>query len=175
MGSKHKGLSEMMAQVPGTQADLRDRVDGRNQPDSTAKEVGEAPPFENALRAALDADRIADARTLVANAEAVLFAHEAAEASPSDRMTQAQLAAAKARIAIATGDGAAARAILVQAIERNPKTPALRTLMTEVMMAEGRATDVRPVLQHLGNDRSLGPDASDDVMPTSPTLKDTSG
>lgn len=108
--------------------------------------------FEAGLRNALVEDRISAARTLVANAEAILAAHEAATAaSPRvPKVSRTDLAAAKARIAMATGDGAAARAILVQAIEAAPKAASLRSLMTEVMMATGRASDVRPVLQHLG-------------------------
>lgn len=106
------------------------------------------PSFDAALRGALTDHRISDARTLVANAEAILAGHGATTATSLNR---ADLSAAKARIAIATGDSAAARAILVQAIEASPDAAALRSLMTEVMMATGRATDVRPVLQHLGN------------------------
>ena len=56
----------------------------------------------------------------------------------------------KARISLAAGDHIAAQAILVMAIEKVPTDQRLRTFLTEVMMAAGRATDVRPVLLHLG-------------------------
>ncbi|QXT41190.1 hypothetical protein [Gymnodinialimonas ceratoperidinii] len=101
------------------------------------------------VRAALRAENIADARTLVANAEAILSTHRE---STSAGLTAPEVAAAKARIAMAIGDGAAARAILLLAIERHPEAEALRSLMTEVMLADGRATDVRPVLRHLKGD-----------------------
>ncbi|WP_461425279.1 tetratricopeptide repeat protein [Gymnodinialimonas sp.] len=153
----------------------QDQQKARAAGSRAASDSGQEPPFEDALRMALETDRIADARTLVANAEAVLAAHGASDPASADRTTQAQLAAAKARIAMATNDGAAARAILVRAIEKNPKAPALRALMTEVMMAAGRATDVRPVLQHLGNDVEIGRDPSSDMMPNPPTRRDTSG
>lgn len=126
---------------------------------SSGVEQAEAPTFDVELREALDGDRISDARTLVANAEAVLAAHDASEVLAED-VTRADVAAAKARIAIATGDSAAARAILVQAIEAAPKVTMLRTLMTEVMLANGRAADVRPVLKHLGNSTPSGQDVS---------------
>lgn len=174
MGGKQKGISEMSTQTMREGFHGRDGIEGRGGRDQAEAGAKEAP-FEYELRTAIEADRIADARTLVANAEAVLSAHGATEGASSERMTQAQLAAAKARIAIATGDGAAARAILVRAIERNPKAPALKALMTEAMMAAGRASDVRPVLQHLGNSPAIGQDPSSDVVPPPPTMRDTSG
>ena len=64
----------------------------------------------------------------------------------------AQIAAGKARIALATQDGAAAHAILLSAIEAAPENRSLRVLMSEVMLSNGRATDVRPVLSHIGRD-----------------------
>lgn len=122
-------------------------------------EQTQAPTFDVEIRDALEGNRIFDARTLVAKAEAVLAAHDASEIL-AENMTRADVAAAKARIAIATGDGAAARAILVQAIEAAPKVTMLRTLMTEVMLSNGRAADVRPVLKHLGNRAPSGQDMS---------------
>lgn len=172
MGGKHKGMSE--TQNPASQSTTY--MDGSTDAFAATDEtVSHLHPFESALTSALDASNIADARTLVANAEAVLFGHKASDAAQTEPTTQAQLAAAKARIAIATGDGAAARAILVQAIERNPKTTALRALMTEVMMAEGRATDVRSVLRHIGNGAGRDRPATPDTQVAGPTLRDTSG
>lgn len=173
MGGKQEGMSEMSAHNVSVKTPAHEGIDASDIRDLNAAEAKEVL-FENALRRAIEANRISDARTLVANAEAVLAAHGAPEVPASDRMTQAKLAAAKARIAIATGDGAAARAILVRAIENNPKAPTLRVLMTEVMMAAGRASDVRPVLQHLGHDTVLEQGPSDDALPTPPSMRDHS-
>ncbi len=119
--------------------------------------------FDHALRAALNDGRIAAARSLVSDAEAVLGVHEASGRSGTSGgavsvLSRPDLALAKARIALATGDTVAAHAILVQAIETHPDAPALRALMTEAMLATGRATDIRPVLHHLGRKPTL-PDA----------------
>lgn len=151
MGGKHTEMSDSQA----SQAPSEDRVgEFFNRPGLTNRRQDPATQtsdFDVDLSDALQADQISAARTLVANAEAVLAAHEAEEDAKALDVSRADVAAAKARIAIATGDGAAARAILVQAIEAAPKVVALRTLMTEVMLATGRAADVRPVLQHLGH------------------------
>lgn len=61
-----------------------------------------------------------------------------------------QAAAIKARIALAEDDFAAAKAILVMAIERGPDHPGLRALLTEVMVAAGTAAEARAVLAHIG-------------------------
>jgi predicted Zn-dependent protease len=100
--------------------------------------------FELRIWSRIEAGDVAGARTLVAEAEAARA--EGAEAA----QPRSVIAAAKARIAFATGDEPAARAILVMAIEAEPAVPHLRTLLAEIMLASGRATDVRPVLQHLG-------------------------
>lgn len=165
MGGKQNGVSDMPTQM---------FQDGRHEGSApNAPTEGRAQdPFEHAVRAALEADRIADARTMVANAEAVLAAHSAVTEAEVARASFVEIAGAKARIAIATGDGAAARAILVQAIERSPQSTTLRALMTEVMMAAGRATDVRPVLQHLGH-KPMARQDPDDIVP--PTASDTLG
>lgn len=126
------------------------------------------------LRNALQANRIADARTLIANAEAILIGHEAGAPPHAEGVSRDQVAAAKARIAIATGDAAAAKAILVTAIERQPDAAVLRALMTEVMLSEGRATDVRPVLQHLGNRPQDDHKAPPGVRSDPKTQRDTS-
>lgn len=107
--------------------------------------------FEQALHAALTDHKIAEARTLVAKAEAEIYAGRGTGDWHDEPIRTEDLAAAKARIAMSIGDRSAARAILVQAIEANSKAPSLRALMTEVMMADGRASDVRPILRHLGN------------------------
>lgn len=56
----------------------------------------------------------------------------------------------RARIARAQGDLAAARAILVAAIEAMPDDPVPRRVLAEVMVATGTAADARAVLAHLG-------------------------
>ncbi|MEJ6389187.1 tetratricopeptide repeat protein [Gymnodinialimonas sp. 2307UL20-7] len=106
----------------------------------------ESGTFTENLTAALAENDIRRARTIVSEAEALLFSNDANAAE----VTRTDIAAAKARIALATGDGPAAHAILVAAIEAAPTHRALRVLMTEAMLAMGRATDVRPVLQHIG-------------------------
>lgn len=174
MGGKQKGMSEVLSQSAGDGTLSKDEIRTGGEAETAAGRA-QAAPFEHALNAALEGNRIAEARTLVANAEAVLAAHGTPASGRSERTSRSQLAVAKARIAIATGDGAAARAILVRAIETNPKVPALRVLMTEVMMAAGRATEVRPVLQHLGNGPSVGRDPADGFTPPPPKLRDTSG
>ena len=108
--------------------------------------------FEANLQLALEGNDLGTARSVVADAEAVLVAHGRAtnvEASKG-ALSKSHLAGAKARIAMSAGDPNAARAILVQAIERWPDVLTLRAMMTEVMLATGRAKDVRSVLTHLG-------------------------
>lgn len=175
MGENQRDNSDMTNEVMLKQSRLMGTTDGTKTPGSSPVENATVRPFEYALRKALEADQIAEARTMVANAEAVLLAHENATSLGSESMTMAHLAAAKARIAIATGDGVAAHAILVRAIERDPHTSALRTLMSEVMLAQGRAADVRPVLKHLGTKHIAGRDSLDEITAQKPTAVDTSG
>ncbi len=118
----------------------------RHGPESAQQPV--ATGFEARLHAALDHGDIRAARQLVAETEA--------ETTPG-AVAPSTIAAAKAHIAVADGDMPAARAILVVAIEAAPEVSYLRTLLTEVMLASGRATDVRPVLTHLGRAPSGGP------------------
>lgn len=108
--------------------------------------------FDANLQHALRLKNLSAARSIVADAEAVLAAHDLTKAveARSASMSKSHLAGAKARIAMSAGDPTAARAILVQAIERWPDVQPLRAMMTEVMLATGRARDVRPVLTHLG-------------------------
>lgn len=139
------------------------------QPEAIDKGITPGKSFDSELRDALRSQNIADARTLVANAEAVLAAHSSTPPKAGMVLSPAQLAAAKARIAMAVGDGAAARAILLLAIERSPQDDALRTLMAEVMLADGRATDVRSVLKHLNGAESGSGLAESDQPDTSDT------
>jgi hypothetical protein len=60
------------------------------------------------------------------------------------------LEAARARIALHQGDLSAARAILVRGIERTPEATPLRTLMLEVLVADGDAAHARDVTSRLG-------------------------
>lgn len=105
--------------------------------------------LDQLVRTALESGDIQTSRTLVAAAEAELLSDN------SGRIGRSDIAMAKARIAVADGDFSAAHAILVMAIERDSNHAHLRTLLSEVMLASGRATDVRPVLQHIG--QSLDP------------------
>ncbi|HID66920.1 MAG TPA: hypothetical protein EYP31_01290 [Roseibacterium sp.] len=152
MGSNNTGVIDERAPLAGP--DEMDTVGNATAATGQGPQASGAPSpeptFDDELRAALREDRLSGARTLVANAEAVLAAHEAAGNAETPPVSRVDLAAAKARVAMATGDGPAARAILVQAIEMSPKSVPLRTLMTEVMLATGRAADIRPVLHHLG-------------------------
>ncbi|MFW5881136.1 MAG: hypothetical protein ACOCTP_01280, partial [Roseicyclus sp.] len=73
---------------------------------------------------------------------------------------------ARARIAIHTGDYPAARAILVRGIEREPDVSALRALMTEVLIADGSASQARAVVSHLGQPPTApGPEAAQPAGP----------
>lgn len=105
--------------------------------------------FDMDLLNALRSENIMDARNIVADAEVILSAHKASRASAKGDLSPIQIVAAKAQIAIAVGDAAAAKAILVRGLDIQPDAPSLRALLTEVMLSQGRATDVRPVLQHL--------------------------
>lgn len=175
MGVEKEDMSEVLKPSLRKRIQAQDCSAGRDSPTVPVPGNASTTPFEAALRKALKANRIADARTLVANAEAVLFAQEQADATPLEVMTKAQVAAAKSRIAMATGDDAAARAILVNAIESDPNAPALKALMTEVMLAAGRATDVRPVLQHLGNRPSAEQELTSNILTQPQAMGDTSG
>lgn len=174
MSGKHKGMSETSTHLVAPARDLRTTSEWPQHVNVSAKALAQDQSFETAMRTALHANKIGDARTLVANAEAVLMGHASAESPIAAHVTRVQLATAKARIAMALGDGMAARAILVKAIETDPDAASLRALMTEVMLAEGRATDVRPVLKHLGNE-ALCEASLADIHDSSTNIKDTSG
>lgn len=94
--------------------------------------------MELVVDAALDTGAVQIARTAVSEAEA------AGAIQPS------RAACLKARIALETGDLLAARAILVLALDAAPGNAALRTLLTEAMVAAGTAADARAVLGHIG-------------------------
>lgn len=152
---------------------LRRTQTGRDASNEASPLPEESSLFDCALRDALTSDSLSAARKLVADAEAVLAAHGGylageTSATPPSR---ADLASAKARIAVAVGDIGAAHAILVNAIEAHPDVAALRILMAEVMLATGRATDIRPVLHHLGRD----PVASHDQAHLEPHASDRKG
>jgi predicted Zn-dependent protease len=144
---------------------------GKDQADLPS--AATAAAFDATLRHALHDEDLPTARSLVANAEAILAAHEKTSTKKTHptAMTKPLLASAKARIAMTAGDPVAARAILVQAIERWPEETPLRVMMTEVMLASGRAKDVRPVLTHLGR-TALSASTDQDV---GSEKKDTAG
>jgi thioredoxin-like negative regulator of GroEL len=110
--------------------------------------------FQTAVEAALQIGDIQLARCLVAEEEA----RQIETVGATHATVTADIYAAKARIALATDDGLAAQAILLTAIEAAPKNRSLRVLMSEVMLATGRASDVRPVLQHVGKRSTDRPD-----------------
>ncbi len=114
--------------------------------------------FQDALDAALLADDIRTARCLVAEEEV----RQIESIGAVHARVTAEISAAKARIAMATNDGPAAHAILLAAIEAAPENRSLRVLMSEIMLATGRASDVRPVLRHLGKTSS----GNDDTVQT---------
>lgn len=101
-----------------------------------AEMSGPAEPHELLLEIALEHGSIGLARTVLADAEA--------------KVTPVQAAMIRARIAIFERDFAAAKAILVSAIEAEPDAAPLRLLLTEAMVAAGTAADARAVLSMLG-------------------------
>ena len=108
----------------------------------------------------------------LADDNAQLARHVLAETEAT--IPEAQAARIKARIAVSEGELAAAKAILVVAIERHPGQVALRTLLTEVMVAAGTAADARAVLTHIGrppvNPPAPGtPEAEPDITDTPDT------
>jgi thioredoxin-like negative regulator of GroEL len=105
------------------------------------------------VSARLAADHVASARDIVARAVS------------EGGVPHWSLEAARARIAMHQNDLAAARAILVRGIERTPDAPTLRTLMLEVLMADGDASHAREVTARLGRPPSAPPPM---VLPTGP-------
>lgn len=81
----------------------------------------------------------------VARARALL-----SEAETTPTLAQWSVFRARARVARAEKDLDAAKAILVNGIERWPDATALRPLLTEVLMESGSASDARDVLSRLG-------------------------
>lgn len=148
MGGRRTGTynDEVLTAVPET-------ASRQPRPAASSIQDGASPreKFAADLRAALSDGRVPEARNLVAAAET-----ELRRLSPDDigvtgaGITAIDLAAAKARIAASIGDDLAAHAILLHAIETLSDTGALRILMTELMLASGRATDIRPVQRHIG-------------------------
>lgn len=97
---------------------------------------------------ALEAGRIQLARSILAHVEG--------------EIPPAQEAHIRARIALCDGDLQAAMAILVTAVEAQPGATLLRSLLAEVMVAAGNASDVRAVLSMLG------------MAPATPPIRDGS-
>ncbi len=143
---------------------LPEQSDDRTIAITASIPLGTAAALDIHVREALSENRVGEARTLVAAAEAVLAAQgQSATKTSATDISRIDVAAAKARIAVAMGDSRAAHAILVQAIESCPDAPALRVLMAEIMLATGRATDIRPVLHHLGRPPASGVDPLQDA------------
>ncbi len=138
-----------------------------------SKPMKSTTEFDADLLEALRNNELSTARCMVADAEAVLAAHDLSAETEALRtaLSRSHLAGARARIAMSAGDYVAARAILVQAIERWPDVTLLRAMMTEVMLASGRAKDVRPVLTHLG--RTVDPRIA--ALPAGEEKKDSLG
>ena len=124
--------------VAGAQ-DTADRLEGGAMSPETLDAV---------ISARLSAGRLAQARDIVACA------------ARSGDMPAWALESARARLAMQTDDLPAARAILVRGIEREPEAPWLRSLLAEVMLADGSAADARQVIGRLGQPPSApGPEA----------------
>jgi Tfp pilus assembly protein PilF len=104
--------------------------------DRFAPHVGQASGLALLVDAALEMGHIQLARRALADTDA--------KAAP------AEAALIRARNAQAQGDLAAARAILIAAIEAMPDQIAPRRALAEVMVATGNAADARAVLAHLG-------------------------
>jgi predicted Zn-dependent protease len=120
------------------QVELGDRAGARETAARIAGQQGQPDSLETMIDAALATGAIQTARDMLSNAE-------------TDGALPAWRAGClKARIALETGDHLAAKAILVMALERGPDHPALRTMLTEVMVAAGTASDARAVLHHAG-------------------------
>lgn len=101
-----------------------------------ASQTGRHDGIDMLLDLALEHGRGQLARTVLAEAEAMLSA--------------VQIAQIKARIVMTEGDLQAAKAILVMAIEAHPDSVSLRALLAETMVAGGTAADARAVLSNLG-------------------------
>lgn len=106
---------------------------------------GQTSGFALLVEAALDLGRVQLARTALSEAEI------------KGRLTPQEAALTRARIAQSQGDMAAAKAILVTAIEAMPDQPAPRRALAEVMIATGTAADARAVLRHLGSTAAPAP------------------
>jgi predicted Zn-dependent protease len=150
----HPGDPDLLRLLLLTQLGLRE-VDTAQR---TADRLSEAPLTEDALDALvpayLAADRVAQARDVVARA------------AREETAKPWALEAARARIAMHLEDLAAARAILVRGIEREPDAPLLRSLMAEVLMADGGAAQAREVISRLGEPPSApGPEAAHSDSP----------
>jgi predicted Zn-dependent protease len=132
-----------------TQLGLRDVGTAQGTADRLSEEPLTSASLDALIPAYLAAGRIARARDLVARAAQEGFAEPWA------------LEAARARIAMHQDDLPAARAILVRGLEREPGAPALRSLMTEVLMADGGAAQARDVIARLGQPPTApGPEAA---------------
>lgn len=135
-------------------ASSRDAERPNDAPDrATRPEKAQASTFRAALDAALYENDIRAARCIVAEEEA----RQIESVGAAQTSITAEISAAKARIAMATNDGPAAQAILLAAIEAAPENRSLRVLMSEMMLANGRASDVRPVLKHVGKQSAACP------------------
>lgn len=112
-----------------------------------AGQTGRQDGVDLLVEIALEQGRAQVARSVLAQTEATI--------------PPAQAAQIKARIAVSEGDLEAAKAILVMAIETVGDAAPLRTLLAEVMVAAGTASDARAVLATLGL-APVNPPASDD-------------
>jgi hypothetical protein len=100
-----------------------------------AAQGGRADPVDLVIEDALGLGQIGTARGVLALVAPLITAPHGAQI--------------KARIALGEEDFAAAKAILVMAIEQSPDHPGLRALLAEVMVAAGSAAEVRAVLTHI--------------------------
>ena len=128
---------------------LRGALDNaRAAADLLAQLAGQPKGLFVLFEAALDLDQVQLARTILSEAEG------------KGRVTAHETALMRARIAQTQGDMAAAKAILVSAIEATPDEVAPRRALAEVMVAIGTAADTRTVLNHLGGATTQTPNAT---------------
>jgi thioredoxin-like negative regulator of GroEL len=121
-----------------TQLGLHDIDGAQETADRLSAAILSTETLDALISARLAAGRVACARDLVARG------------ATEDRTPDWALEAARARIAMQQNDLSAARAILVRGIERTPEAATLRTLMLEVLMADGDAAHAREVVARLG-------------------------
>ncbi|MBY6199771.1 hypothetical protein KUV65_00215 [Maritalea mobilis] len=139
------------------QMSMEDRDAAQDTEARLATDTLDDDTFDVLLAAALSANRVSDARDLIARAD-----REGNVSAPLRAM-------GRSRIAMHLGDVEAAKAILVSAIEAHPEATALRAMMTETLMASGGAAYARDVLGRLGQPpKNPAPEDAVSTRPSAP-------